>query len=120
MNPSRPVISLLHATRGRPDLALEARERWLKAAAHPERVEHIFAVDCDDLPAQQAVASLRHRIVPEKGGGCVAAWNIAAEASTGDVLVQLSDDWIPSDGWDEEFVRRLRDVSQPAVLRPSD
>src|SRR6201999_4037305 len=42
------------------------------------------------------------------------------EASTGDVLVQLSDDWTPTDGWDEEFVRRLRDVSQPAVLRPSD
>jgi hypothetical protein len=120
MNPPRPVISLLHATRGRPDLALEARERWLKAAAHPERIEHIFGVDCDDEPTRKAVAGLMHHIVPEKGGGCVAAWNLAAKASTGDVLVQLSDDWLPADGWDEEFVRRLRDISMPAVLRVSD
>jgi glycosyltransferase involved in cell wall biosynthesis len=36
------------------------------------------------------------------------------------VLVQLSDDWTPIKGWDEEFVQRLRDVNQPGVLRPSD
>jgi hypothetical protein len=115
-----PKISLLHATRGRPQLALEAREQWIKAAAKPGRIEHIFAVDCDDVPLQKAVMKLNHRIVPEKGGGCVAAWNLAAQASTGDVLVQLSDDWLPVAGWDEEFVRRLRDVRQPGVLRPSD
>lgn len=116
----RPTISLLHATRGRPDLALAAREQWLKAATHPERVEHIFAVDFDDAPTLEAVADLPHRVVAQRGGGCVAAWNLAADASTGDVLVQLSDDWTPTAGWDEEFVRRLRDVSQSAVLRPSD
>lgn len=120
MNFSRPVISLLHATRGRPDQALAARDRWLQAATHPDRIEHIFAVDCDDEATQKSVAHLRHCIVPQKGGGCVAAWNLAAEASTGEVLVQLSDDWTPTLGWDEEFVRRLRDVSVPAVLRPSD
>ncbi len=115
-----PKISLLHATRGRPDLALEAREKWIRAATKPKRIEHIFAVDCDDEATQQAVKSLPHRIVTEKGGGCVAAWNLAAEASTGQVLVQLSDDWSPIPGWDEEFVRRLRDVRQPGILRPSD
>lgn len=113
-------ISLLHATRGRPQQAVEAREKWIKAAAKPGRVEHIFAMDCDDEASQKALASFTHRIVPTKGGGCVAAWNLAADASSGDVLVQLSDDWTPIEGWDEEFVRRLRDVSQPAVLRPSD
>lgn len=115
-----PKISLLHATRGRPQLALEAREKWLAAAAKPGRIEHTFAIDCDDEAAQKTLAKLNHRIVPAKGGGCVAAWNLAAQASTGDVLVQLSDDWTPVAGWDEEFVRRLRDVRQPGVLRPSD
>lgn len=115
-----PKISLLHATRGRPEQALEAREKWLKAAAKPGRIQHVFAVDCDDAATLKAVASLNHRIVPTQGGGCVAAWNLAAEASSGDVLVQLSDDWTPVENWDEEFVRRLRDVSQPGVLRPSD
>lgn len=113
-------ISLLHATRGRPGQALEARERWLDLAARPGRIEHIFAVDCDDEASVKALAKMPHRIVPDKGGGCVAAWNIAAEASTGDVLVQLSDDWTPTRDWDDEFVSRLRDVAQPGVLRPSD
>jgi hypothetical protein len=115
-----PRISLLHATRGRPQQALEAREKWIKAAAKPARIEHIFGIDCDDHASQTALAKLGHRIVLQNGGGCVAAWNIAAEASTGDVLVQLSDDWTPVPGWDEEFVWRLRDVNQPGVLRPSD
>jgi glycosyltransferase involved in cell wall biosynthesis len=115
-----PTISLLHATRGRPAQALAAREQWLKAAANPRRVEHIFALDSDDEASKKALCKLPHRIVTETGRGCVGAWNLAAEASTGDVLVQLSDDWTPMQGWDEEFVRRLRDVSQPGVLRPSD
>lgn len=92
----------------------------MQAAAKPRRIEHVFAVDCDDEPTQRAVRGLTHRIVPQKGGGCVAAWNLAAQASTGEVLAQLSDDWTPLPGWDEEFVRRLRDVRQPGILRPSD
>lgn len=113
-------ISLLHATRGRPERAAEARRKWIEAAAKPGRVEHIFAIDGDDEATLKALAKLPHRIVRRNGGGCVAAWNLAAEAGTGDVLVQLSDDWTPVPGWDEEFVRRLRDVRQPGVLRPSD
>jgi len=113
-------ISLLHATRGRPEQAAEARKKWIEAAAKPGRVEHVFAIDCDDEATLKALAKLNHRVVPQKGGGCVAAWNLAAKASTGEVLVQLSDDWTPIPGWDEEFIRRFRDVSQPGVLRPSD
>jgi hypothetical protein len=115
-----PKISLLHATRGRPQQALEAREKWLAAATSPKHIEHIFGVDGDDEPTQRAVARLPHRVVAEKGGGCVAAWNLAAQASSGDILVQLSDDWTPVAGWDEEFARRLRAVDQPGVLRISD
>ncbi len=116
----KPKISLLHATRGRPEQALRARARWLEMAAHPGRVEHIYAMDCDDEATIAALAKLPHCVVPREGGGCVAAWNLAAQASTGEVLVQLSDDWTPIQGWDEEFVRRLRNVTEPAVLRPSD
>jgi hypothetical protein len=92
----------------------------VNAAAKPERVEHIFAVDADDSESIGQLADLNPRIVEKAGGGCVAAWNLAAAASTGDVLVQLSDDWSPVKNWDEEFVRRLRDVRQPGVLRVSD
>ena len=115
-----PRLSLLHATRGRPLQARECRQKWLEAAAKPERVEHIFAVDSDDTDSIQQLADLNPRVVERLDGGCVAAWNLAASASTGDVLIQLSDDWSPARHWDEEFVRRLRDIRQPGVLRVSD
>ncbi len=119
--PSTPAkISLLHATRGRPETATACREKWLRAATKPERVEHIFAVDADDAESIHQLADFSPRVVEQAGGGCVAAWNLAVSVSTGDVLVQLSDDWSPVQAWDEEFVRRLRDVRQPGVLRVSD
>ena len=116
----RPRISLLHATRGRPEQATEARDKWLSMAAHPGRVQHVLAIDCDDEASIKGLSKFNPHVVPEKGGGCVAAWNLAARASHGDVMVQLSDDWTPISGWDEQFVQRMRDVSQPGVLRPSD
>lgn len=113
-------LSLLHATRGRPAQARACRQKWLDAAAMPARVEHIFAIDCDDADSIQQLADLKPRVVERAGGGCVAAWNLAALASSGDILIQLSDDWSPVQNWDEKFVKRLRDVSQPGVLRVSD
>ncbi len=39
-------------------------------------------------------------MVVQEPNGCVKAWNLAAAASTGHVLVQLSDDWNPAFDWD--------------------
>lgn len=112
-------ISLLHATRGRPEKAANTRAMWLHRAANPEGIEHIFAVDEDDAAALAGLKQYRKVVVPP-GGGCVAAWNAAAAASTCAVLVQLSDDWEPPIGWDGLILERLGDVSQPAVLAISD
>lgn len=118
----RPIISLLHATRGRPKLAAEARRLWLNRAAHPERVEHLFAIDFDD---QQSVplAWYRHVIQTNPEGASVGAWNLAAAASCGDILVQINDDFEPPMRWDElleEAFTRAEEPGKPAVLRVSD
>jgi glycosyltransferase involved in cell wall biosynthesis len=110
-------ISLIHATRGRPAKSSNARKIWLDRAKHPERIEHIFAFDSDDKDSL-ALARFRAVCVPS-GGGCVAAWNTAAEHSHGQILVQLSDDWIPPQHWDEELRSRLN-VEQPQVLKIHD
>lgn len=114
------MISLLHATRGRADRALKAKQAWLEAAGNPQAVEHIFAIDSDDVESLARLGSVRHVVVPEKGRGCVAAWNLAAGASRGDVLVQMSDDWEPLENWDRKIIERFRDVSKPGVLKISD
>ena len=93
-------ISLLHATRGRPERALQARSDFYRAAINPFGVEHIFAIDADDAESLSALAGHRH-VVVDAPAGCVKAWNAAAAESAGAVLVQLSDDWLPCIHWDE-------------------
>jgi len=115
-----PQISLVHATRGRASQALACRENWLNAAAQPAEVEHVFGVDGDDEETLKAVANLPHRVVKTPGGGCVAAWNAAAEGCKGKVLLQLSDDWLPVPHWDLELLKRIGNLHRPAVLRISD
>lgn len=113
-------ISLLHATRNRVDRAVDCKRLWMEAADKPERVEHWFAIDPDD--AVSAVGLQGHGVVTvaEEGRGCVGAWNLAAEHSTGEILVQLSDDWLPLLGWDTLFESRLAPVKKSKVLRISD
>lgn len=113
----KPKISLVHATRGRPIEAVQCMTLWLSRATHPERVEHIFAVDHDD---DKAEVLQRFRSVTQKENGfSVGAWNLAAAKASGDIIIQLSDDWECPPGWDEMIEKRL-DISQPQVLRISD
>jgi len=110
-------ISLLHATRGRPKQAWLARQSWLDKAKNADAIEHIFAIDYDDEMAGPFVCC-RH--VQNKGAGPVAAWNEAAKASTGKILVQMSDDFEPPMYWDEMILEAIGDTSKPKVLAVSD
>ncbi len=96
-------ISLLHATRGRPERTLQVREEWMSKAAEPDLVEHVYACDSDDTATVEATLPYR-AVVVEKPKGCFRAYNLAAEASTGDILIPIEDDLHPQDGWDS-FVR---------------
>lgn len=117
---SKPArISLLHATRGRPEEPLKCRQLWFDMASKPDRVEHVFAIDDDDVIGKTALADYHPHVVKQPGLGCVGAWNLAAEKSTGDILIQLSDDWLPVKGWDDIVEQRLG-LKKPAVLQISD
>jgi hypothetical protein len=63
---------------------------WLQRANNPERVEHIFSVDHDDETA--ATLNRFGGVVQTEDGYSVGAWNLAAENSTGEIMIQLSDD----------------------------
>jgi hypothetical protein len=114
-----PVISLLHATRGRPKIAADARRQWLNRATHPDRVEHLFAFDFNDEQSMP-LAVYRH-VIQTGNGASVGAWNLAAAASCGDILIQINDDFEPPMGWDvmieQAFAGKYAD---PAALKVSD
>ncbi len=112
-------ISIVHATRGRPDQALAARELWLSRAETPAQVEHIFCLDGDDATST-LLRGFRHSNTPGIGGGCVAAWNAGAKVATGKILIQMSDDWIPPVGWDKAILDRIGNWAAPSVLAVSD
>lgn len=111
-------ISLLHATRGRVQMAVSARQKWLNRAANPDSIEHIFAIDIDD-PSAIYLAVHNHVFLPGNGGP-VAAWNAAAAKASGNVLIQISDDWEPPMHWDKLILDEIGDTNKPAVLAVSD
>ena len=110
-------ISLLHATRGRPEMAYKTKVAWFDRADNPEAVEHIYCIDQDDEKSKALALS---RCVQNPGEGCVSAWNQAARVSLGKVLVQLSDDWVPTRGWDTAILDAIGDLDKPSVLAISD
>ena len=114
-----PIISLLHATRGRASQAVRCRTQWIMMADHPERIDHIFAIDADDEYAE-VFNRFPSVFVMESNAGPVAAWNAAAESAKGDILIQLSDDWKPFKGWDTAIIEAIGDISKPSVLAISD
>ena len=116
----KPRISLLHATRGRWSQAITALNLWMSRANDAFRVEHIFAIDEDDEETKDKLRRFRHVIAAEDGYS-VGAWNAAAAAATGDILVQVADDFEPPSGWDESIVAALgSNVFTPSVLRVKD
>lgn len=108
----QPTISLIHATRGRSSKAVACREAFLQAAANPANVEHIFCVDLDDSVSMEMSQQFVH--VTSKEQSCVAAWNLGARKARGDLLIQLSDDWLPPLHWDLQLLElvALRDLKK--------
>jgi glycosyltransferase involved in cell wall biosynthesis len=115
-----PRISLLHATRGRWGKAIAMMSAWMMRAENPEAIEHIFAIDEDDEESRDKLRRFRC-VISAKDGYSVGAWNAAAARSTGNILVQMADDFEPPAGWDRQIIAALGDkLDTPAVLRVSD
>jgi glycosyltransferase involved in cell wall biosynthesis len=114
-----PRISLLHATRGRWSKAIATMNLWISRASNPEAVEHWFAIDQDDVESLAKLRRFRH-VVSSPSTYSVGAWNTAAENSTGDILIQIADDFEPPLNWDRLIVDALGDLNKPSVLRVSD
>lgn len=112
-----PIFSLCHTT-ARPDGWQNAASAWLKKCVNPEKVEYILSVDegtefsCFDLPTFGT-----NRVVVNNKRRCsVDGWNTAAQASTGRFLINVADDLMPCERWDEELLRAIPNLRQDVVL----
>ena len=114
----KPIISLVHATRGRPALATKTRQKWIRSATTPERIQHLFVADLDD--ESSAILSRFPSAFMATSNGPVAAWNHGASMAQGEILIQLSDDWEPFPGWDDAIEEAIGNLDEPAVLAVND
>ena len=109
-------FSLLHPSRGRVSRAAQAIAEWTARRSGAHAVEYILSVDTDDdVAGYRGVAeATRVRLVVNANRSIVDAVNAAARASTGDVLIVVSDDFGCPDAWDRavaEVVGERRDVA---------
>ena len=110
-----PKISIIHATKGRPQIAWQRRWQWLCLAEKPLEIEWIFVVDHDD-PQDYTP----HQAIRCNPGGIVNAWNYGAKQAKGNILVQMSDDWSPSRHWDALISNAIGATNEEKVLAISD
>ena len=127
-------MSLLHATLGRPQKALAAMMLFHDRCVDPASVEYIFAVEESDETAPQLIHELalrvlnfqRVHVIEVRGRSSAAAWDAAAKASQGQLLIQAQDAVDPPERWDRILVERIEStlgaawVMYPACIAVSD
>ena len=113
-----PTIACLHATRGRPEKALATMRLWAERATNPGDIEYVLAYERDDTATEAHLDRMLPgskmpwfdgEVVVIRGafGGSAPAWNSAYSASSGSLLVQVSDDFVPPQDWDTALLNRL-------------
>lgn len=119
-----PLFSILHATFGRPQKAYEAMKRFRSRSSMAYCHEYIFAVNSDDLTVSVLRALLakddpivqwaRVEVVEDHFKGSAPAWDAAAKASKGHILVQAQDDVEPPEEWDHLLIEKIMaEVPEP-------
>ncbi|MBW2314643.1 MAG: hypothetical protein JRH10_10660 [Deltaproteobacteria bacterium] len=111
-------FSLLHPSRRRLTLAARAIDEWREKASGQHALEYLLSVDADDpdLEGYRKLAENRDvRLLVGENRSIVDATNRAARASSGDVLVVVSDDFGCPEAWDETIADLLGEDLDRAV-----
>ena len=104
-----PKISLLYTSR-RANQIMATVNHWVGLASYPNsaRLEVVVSIDADYVEgvqlSQDVQDGLIKWVVIDEPYNCVHGWNAAAEASTGDILIAISDDFRAFKGWDQALI----------------
>lgn len=95
------MISIIHPSRGRPQKSFETIRKWNRAfmGCDRERVELIVSVDMDDICLNAYINLHGKNVIVNHNRSAVDAVNNAAKASTGNILIVVSDDTDCPDHW---------------------
>src|ERR1017187_7779624 len=99
-----PLFSILH-TSARPDKWRAVYDDWMSKAGHPEDVEYVLCIDprwgfdTQNTRLYDTPLDNIHVVLNDKRRCYVDGVNIAAKASTGQILIVNADDQFACDGW---------------------
>lgn len=93
-----PLFSLCHPSARPPAVWQATRDKWLAAAADRGTVEHICAIDFGTPVPERGPSRIAWNLWSKC---CVDATNVAAQCSTGSVLLVIADDFHPMEKWDQ-------------------
>ena len=97
------MISLLHPTRNRPDKSRDTTNKWISHAN--TAIELIVSVDEDDPQLEKYKEYYSGvRLLVRKNRSAIDAINAAAEASSGSILVVVSDDSDCPRNWGNKII----------------
>lgn len=118
-------ISLLHPSRGRPEKSFKNAMHWLLLSRGD--VEIIISLDSDDKELNKyiklydgSVFKARQKIIINDNKSVVEATNKAAELSTGDILIYLSDDFDCFFDWDKKVIKEFEYANYPLLIKVDD
>lgn len=116
-------ISLLHPSLGRPEQAWQTFQTWISTSRDSFDIEYILSLNSTDVTRDRYRAlfeTFSHAtILSSNSTNMVAASNVAAEHSTGDILVLMSDDMFPPWMWDVSLKAEM-ESKEATVLQVHD
>lgn len=109
------MISLIHPSRSRPEVAVDAAIKWIRGAGEP--IEYILSIDNDDSKKESYLnrfsqnwlldefGPVRHGMIRNDNRSAIDAINNAAKECTGDIIVVMSDDFYCPPQWATALLR---------------
>lgn len=104
-------ISVIHPSKGRPEMAIKTIEKWLEYADGD--IEYLLSLDNEDANwyigfTQQLYMEGKIKYIFNKTTTAISAINEAAKHATGDLFVVISDDFICPKHWNTKLIQRIQ------------
>lgn len=112
------TFSICHPTYMRPHQALALRDIYFSRASNPMAVEYIFGLHHNDPESLKLLSGFRHTVTDKEG--CCPNTLEPLRASTGKFVMVIADDLFPPEGWDEQILKTIPDMTKPVVLAFND
>lgn len=100
-------ISVIHPSRGRPEMALNTFIKW-HSKADDRCFQYIISIDESDLSKSQYIETWNNTcLIVSDNKSAIEAINNAAKVATGDILIVVSDDFDCPEHWDTLLLAEL-------------